>query len=161
MWFRKPSLQVPQRDFVPSDLSSPFRFRVVTIDDDGSVAAYRTPASLISIPERFAAADRCPALRIVDGDFHTWRPVELIAVADSRFELFGQRLLFVEFRYEAQPASDLETVRRALRAAIDNDPDDIWNQATTHEDLLRQVADAASFAELVDVILAPTDGDRA
>lgn len=160
MWSRKPSLQVPKRDFVPAALSYPFRFPVVTIDDDGSVAAYRTPAGLISIPERLAAAGRCPALRIVDVDFHTWRPVELIAVADSRFELFGERLLFVEFRYESQPASDLETVRRALRAAIDNDPDDIWNQVTTHEDLLRQVADAASFAELVDVILAPADGDR-
>jgi hypothetical protein len=50
-------------------------------------------------------------------------------------------------------------MRRALCAAIENDPDDVWNQVTTHDDLLRQAADAASFAELFDVILDPA-GDR-
>jgi hypothetical protein len=158
-WFRSSPLNVPDRGFDPSQLEFPFRFPVLVVTDDGTVDAHRGPDGLVAVPERLVRSGSVPATRVVDLDFRTWCPAQILSIFDSGRTLLGQRIFFAEFRWTEGPRTDLETVRAAVRRAIERDPDDLWNQTSSRRALIEKTTRANTFSEIVRVIVGQGDED--
>ena len=150
-WSRR-SQKIPQRQFAPAELFFPFTLPVISIADDGTLAAYRSPEGLVTISRATAERGEAPQARIVEASLRTWRPARLVAVCDTGKRLFGRSVLFAQFEFREEPKLDMAALRAAVVDAIENDPDDLWNQVHPHDVLKANARRAASFDDLVHVV---------
>ncbi len=151
-WLRRPRAVIPVTAYRPHDLAYPFTFPVVTVDAENMVQAHRTPELFGQLPEDSALAGQAPTISIFTDAGRVWRPVRLVAMARTGARLFGRNIVQGTFEFEDAGSFELDELRATARAAVENDPDDLWNQVLDHEELLRAIDAAPSFLHLADAL---------
>jgi hypothetical protein len=131
--------------------SCPFAFPVVVLLD-GNLLVHLDEASLGLLPEKAAMRGNVPNIQIFAESGRVWRPVSLRSIFPTGKRLFGQSLVCASYDFEEVRAFALDELRAAARAAVENDPDDLWCQVMDHEELLRTLDAAPTFRRLVEAL---------
>jgi hypothetical protein len=133
--------------------SSPFGFPVVVLVE-GALIVHLDAGQLGLLPEKAAKRGDVPRMQIFVESGRVWCPRTIRSVSPTGERLFGRSLAYVTYEFEDVRAFELDELRAAARAAVENDPDDIWNQVMDHEDVLRAIDAAPTFRDLVEVLKA-------
>jgi hypothetical protein len=151
-WLRRPRSVIPVTDYRPGELVFPFSFPLVTVDDESMVKVHRTPDVFMHLPEDVALAGQAPKISIVTDAGRMWRPARILAMARTGRQLFGRNVVQATFEFEEVGSFGLDDLRATARAAVQNDPDDLWNQVLDHEEILRAIDAATSFPQLLEAL---------
>jgi len=150
-WFRRPAPDLPTFD--PSEANYPFAFPVVAVLDDGTVWIHRSPERFRWCDQRAATSEDVLRFEVFAGCGRTWKPTGIVAANSAGKGPFGIPMVVALFEYDEPRTYVLEELRGKVRDAILNDPDDIWSQHATHDEVLTAVDGARTFEGLVRVIV--------
>jgi hypothetical protein len=134
-------------------LTAAFPFPVVTVSRD-DVHVHRTEASLGLLPEQVAMRGNVPSIEVFVETGQVWRPCRICAITPTSKRLFGRAIVHATFEFEQVRTFALEELRTAARRVIESDPDDLWNQAMDHDEVLRALDASAGFMGLVAALEA-------
>jgi hypothetical protein len=134
-------------------MTAPFPFPVVAVWG-GDVQLHRTEESLGLLPEHVAKRGDVPPLEVFVETGQVWRPSRLCATARTGERLLGRELVRATFEFEQVRMFVLSELRAAARRAVETDPDDLWNQAMDHEEVLRVLDASATFKDLIAALEA-------
>jgi hypothetical protein len=68
--------------------------------------------------------------------------------------MFGRAIVHAAFEYEQVRSFELDELRATAHAAVEHDPDDLWNQLMSHDDVLAAIDAASTFGDLVRALSA-------
>jgi hypothetical protein len=145
--------------FDPSEASFPFAFPVIVVFDDGTVHAHRAPEDLGFLDERAVSRQDSLRFEVFAASGKAWRPSRVTAANPTGKGPFGKPMVIALFEFGEPRTYKLEELRARVRDAILNDPDDVWSQHATHDEVLAAVNGAGTFEELAKVIVKVGEHD--
>lgn len=150
-WFRRPAPSLPTFD--PTETEYPFGFPVIVVGHDSTVLVHHNAETLGIRHERTVSDKESLAFEVFAGCGRTYKPKQVVAANPVGWGPFGKPMVIALFEFGEPRAYDLEELRSRLRDATLNDPDDVWSQHATHDEVLAAVDGAATFEDLVGVIV--------
>lgn len=151
-WF-KGSGKIVLPAFVPTDAVQPFDFPVVEVGSDLTVLVHRSSATFGLVPEQAVGRGQLPKIRVFAACLRVWEPTRMVAQAPSGRVLLGHKLLHVAYEFAMPTPYELPALKDLILESVNKDPDDIWSQLATHEELIAAVSAARDFRALVATLL--------
>jgi hypothetical protein len=139
------------------DLSCPFAFPVIG-REGGQVHVFHAAKGLGISTEKSASRGRVPDLEIFTAEGEVWRALRLRSFARTGNTIFNHVCVTAAYEYARVRRYEFEELRAAARSAVENDPDDLWDQAMTHQEILDAIDTAACFQDLVRALDAALGG---